>query len=82
MIEVIVGLVAPFLLSAAEHVVLAAGGIGLMILIDKYTPNNTRITLNDYYADHGYLNTDEAQNTVADAEAFIIFNSELSSGKA
>lgn len=67
---------------AAVVCILAAGGIGLMILIDKYTPNNTRITLNDYYADHGYLNTDEAQNTVADAEAFIIFNSELSSGKA
>ena len=35
--------------------VLVAGGIGLVTLIDKYTPNKTKITFEEYYREHGYI---------------------------
>ena len=54
--------------------VLVAGGIGLVTLIDKYTPNKTRITFEDYYIQHGFA--------VGAQEAFVLLNGEQTDAKA
>ncbi len=62
--------------------VLVAGGIGLVTLIDKYTPNKTRITFEDYYIQHGFAvgNADEQENGAQ--EAFVLLNGEQTDAKA
>lgn len=62
--------------------VLVAGGIGLVTLIDKYTPNKTRITFEDYYIQHGFAvgNDDEQENGAK--EAFVLLNGEQTDAKA
>ena len=62
--------------------VLVAGGIGLVTLIDKYTPNKTRITFEDYYIQHGFAvgNADEWENGAQ--EAFVLLNGEQTDAKA
>ena len=62
--------------------VLVAGGIGLVTLIDKYTPNKTRITFEDYYIQHGFAvgNDDEQENGAQ--EAFVLLNGEQTDAKA
>ena len=58
--------------------VLVAGGIGLVTLIDKYTPNKTKITFEDYYREHGYISeagASEADNYgKASVTAFMLLN--------
>lgn len=61
--------------------VLAAGGIGLVMLIDKYTPNKTRITFEDYYKQHGY-DVAREQDGTGGTEAFILLNGEPSGDMA
>ena len=62
--------------------VLVAGGIGLVTLIDKYTPNKTRITFEDYYIQHGFAvgNDDEQENGAQ--EAFVLLNGEQTDANA
>lgn len=62
--------------------VLVAGGIGLVTLIDKYTPNKTRIAFEDYYIQHGFAvgNDDEQENGAQ--EAFVLLNGEQTDAKA
>lgn len=62
--------------------VLVAGGIGLVTLIDKYTPNKTRITFEDYYIQRGFAvgNADEQENGAQ--EAFVLLNGEQTDAKA
>lgn len=62
--------------------VLVAGGIGLVTLIDKYTPNKTRITFEDYYIQRGFAvgNADEWENGAQ--EAFVLLNGEQTDAKA
>lgn len=62
--------------------VLVAGGIGLVTLIDKYTPNKTRITFADYYIQRGFAvgNADEQENGAQ--EAFVLLNGEQTDAKA
>lgn len=62
--------------------VLVAGGIGLVTLIDKYTPNKTMITFEDYYIQHGFAvgNADEQENGAQ--EAFVLLNGEQTDAKA
>lgn len=61
---------------AAVLCVLAAGGIGLVMLIDKYTPNSTRLTLYDYYAKQGYIDISAKEQEENNPEAFILFDGE------
>lgn len=56
--------------------VLAAGGMGLMMLIDKYTPNNTRITLYDYYLEHGYTDVIPMEQDEDKPVAFMLVDGE------
>lgn len=62
--------------------VLVAGGIGLVTLIDKYTPNKTRITFEDYYIQRGFAvgNADEWENGAQ--EVFVLLNGEQTDAKA
>ena len=62
--------------------VLVAGGIGLVTLIDKYTPNKTRIAFEDQYIQHGFAvgNDDEQENGAQ--EAFVLLNGEQTDAKA
>lgn len=66
--------------------VLVAGGIGLVTLIDKYTPNKTKITFEDYYREHGYISeagASEADNYgKASVTAFMLFNGEKTENTA
>ena len=66
--------------------VLVAGGIGLVTLIDKYTPNKTKITFEEYYREHGYISeagASEADNYgKASVTAFMLFNGEKTENTA
>lgn len=62
--------------------VLVAGGIGLVTLIDKYTPNKTRITFEDYYIEHGFNVTDEQVKESGAVEAFLLLNGGQTDDKA
>ena len=66
--------------------VLVAGGIGLVTLIDKYTPNKTKITFEDYYREHGYISeagASEADNYgKASVTAFMLLNGEKTENTA
>lgn len=66
--------------------VLVAGGIGLVTLIDKYTPNKTRITFEDYYRQHGYISeagASDADNYGKDSvTAFMLLNGEKTENTA
>ena len=66
--------------------VLVAGGMGLVTLIDKYTPNKTRITFEDYYRQHGYISeagASDADNYGKDSvTAFMLLNGEKTENTA
>ncbi len=62
--------------------VLVAGGIGLVTLIDKYTPNKTRITFEDYYIQNGFAVGDGTVQESGALEAFLLLNGEQTDSKA
>lgn len=62
--------VAAVAVAAVVVCVLAVGGMGLMALIDKYTPNNKMIDLYEYYG------VDALEDNVKDPAAFIMLNGE------
>ena len=68
--------VAAVVVAAVVVCVLAVGGMGLMALIDKYTPNNTVIDLYEYYGIEA--RTDKAENPTA----FVMLNGQRSEQEA